>query len=147
MFEALKKKINKTITKITEKISNKEKTEKETTKEKTIEEPTKESETIQEKDEKSSIFSFIQEKTISEKDIEDVLWELEMSLLESDVAIDVAEKIAKELKDQLVGKKVKRSTDITKYTQEALKNSIKDILTVNGKDINKIFQEKKINHS
>ncbi|MDI3483910.1 MAG: fused signal recognition particle receptor [Methanobacteriaceae archaeon] len=143
MFEALKKKINKTITKITEKISNKEKTEKETTKEKTIEEPTKESETIQEKDEKSSIFSFIQEKTISEKDIEDVLWELEMSLLESDVAIDVAEKIAKELKDQLVGKKVKRSTDITKYTQEALKNSIKDILTVNGKDINKIFQEKK----
>ncbi|HIH62280.1 MAG TPA: signal recognition particle-docking protein FtsY [Methanobacteriales archaeon] len=142
MFEALKKKINKTITKITEKISNKEKTEKETIKEKTIEEPIKESETVQEKDEKSSIFSFIQEKTISEKDIEDVLWELEMSLLESDVAIDVAEKITKELKDQLVGKKVKRSTDITEYTQEALKNSIKNILTVNGKDINKIFQEK-----
>jgi len=143
LFEALKKKINKTITKITEKISNKEKAEKETTKEKTIEEPIKESETVQEKDEKSSIFSFIREKTISEKDIEDVLWELEMSLLESDVAIDVAEKITKKLKDQLVGKKVKRSTHITEYTQEALKNSIKDILTVNGKDINKILQEKK----
>ncbi|BDH79981.1 MAG TPA: signal recognition particle-docking protein FtsY [Methanothermobacter sp.] len=153
MFEALKKKINKTITKITKKISDKEKTIEEPikepktieeeTEEKTIEESIREPETIEEEGERFKIFSFIREKTISEKDIEDVLWDLEMSLLESDVAIDVAEKITKELKKQLVGKKVKRSTDIIEYTQEALKNSIKEILTVNGKDINKILQEKK----
>lgn len=145
MFEALKKKINKTISKITEKISEKEEeTTKEKTEKKTIKEPIRESETVEGGESgKSRIFSFIREKTISEKDIEDVLWDLEMSLLESDVAIDVAEKITKKLKKQLIGKKVKRSTDITEYTQEALKNSIKDILTVNGKDINKILQQKK----
>lgn len=145
MFEALKKKINKTISKITEKISEKEEeTTKEKTEKKTIKEPIRESETVEGgESEKSRIFSFIREKTISEKDIEDVLWDLEMSLLESDVAIDVAEKITKKLKKQLIGKKVKRSTDIIEYTQEALKNSIKDILTVNGKDINKILQQKK----
>ncbi|HPQ04464.1 MAG TPA: signal recognition particle-docking protein FtsY [Methanothermobacter sp.] len=153
LFETLKKKINKTINKITKKISDKEKIKeepiKETAKEETIKEPTKELETekVKEEPEKDSgkfkIFSFIQEKTISEKDIEDILWDLEMSLLESDVAIDVAEKITSELKDQLVGKKVKRSTDIIEYTQEALKNSIMDILNVDGEDIIKTLQEKK----
>ncbi|MDI9624151.1 MAG: signal recognition particle-docking protein FtsY [Methanothermobacter sp.] len=142
MFEALKKKINKTITKITEKISDKEKeTVEEKPEDKTVEETIKESDKV-EKGEKLKIFSFIREKTISEKDIEDVLWDLEMSLLESDVAIDVAEKITKELKKQLVGKKVKRSTDIIEHTQEALKDSIRDILTVSGKDMESILQEK-----
>lgn len=153
MFEALKKKINKTINKITEKISDKEKIEEETIKEtakETTREPIKELETTEESEEepekdteKFKIFSFIREKTISEKDIEDILWDLEMSLLESDVAIDVAEKITSELKNQLVGKKVKRSTDIIEYTQEALKNSIMDILNVDGEDILKILREKK----
>ncbi|MBC7118641.1 signal recognition particle-docking protein FtsY [Methanothermobacter tenebrarum] len=147
MFEALKKKINKTIKKITEKISDKEKVEetiKETAKEETIEEPETVEKVKEEPEEGkgSNIFSFIREKTISEKDIEDILWDLEMSLLESDVAIDVAEKITDELKNQLVGKKVKRSTDIIEYTQEAFKNSIRDILTVNGKDMDSILQEK-----
>jgi len=34
--------------------------------------------------------SFIKEKSISEKDVEDILFELELGLLEADVAMEVA---------------------------------------------------------
>ena len=51
-----------------------------------------ESETSEESDDKSGIFSFVRNKTISEKDIDDILFELELALLEGDVAMDVAEK-------------------------------------------------------
>ena len=46
----------------------------------------------EESDDKSGIFSFVRHKTISEKDIDDILFELEMALLEGDVAMDVAER-------------------------------------------------------
>lgn len=96
----------------------------------------------EEKSEDSGVFSFIREKTLSEKDVDDILWELEMSLLESDVALEVAEKIISSVKDDLVGKKIKRSSDVEKYTREALKNAISTILDVKSEDIDDLIQEK-----
>ena len=94
-------------------------------------------------DEKSSILSFIREKTISENDVEDILWELEMSLLESDVALEVAEKIIKSVKEDLVGKKIKRRSDVAQITKNALKKAISEILDVEGKTIRVLVDEKK----
>jgi fused signal recognition particle receptor len=89
------------------------------------------------------IFGFATHKTISPGDVEDVLFELELSLLEGDVALEVAEKIIKSVETDLVGRKIKRRSDVAKYTQEALKNAISDILMVEGPDVNALAQEAK----
>lgn len=96
-----------------------------------------------EKESKSGIFSFIREKTISEKDLDELLWELEMSLLESDVALEVAEKIISSVKEDLVGKKIKRSSDVSDYTRQALKKAVSGILDVESKSIDDLLSEKK----
>ena len=96
-------------------------------------------------DEESSggIFSFIREKTISEKHVEDILWELEMGLLEGDVAMEVATNVVESVKNDLVGKKIKRSNDITEYTFNALKDAVADIIDIPGKSMTEMIEEKK----
>ncbi|PKL67415.1 MAG: signal recognition particle-docking protein FtsY [Methanobacteriales archaeon HGW-Methanobacteriales-1] len=95
------------------------------------------------KESKSGIFSFIREKTISEKDLDELLWELEMSLLESDVALEVAEKIISSVKEDLVGIKIKRSSDVSEYTLQALKKAVTGILDVESKSMDTLLAEKK----
>jgi fused signal recognition particle receptor len=87
------------------------------------------------------LFGFATHKTISQGDVEDVLFELELSLLEGDVALEVAEKIIKSVETDLVGRKIRRRSDVAKYTQEALKNAISDILMVQGPDVKLLAQE------
>lgn len=96
-----------------------------------------------EEDEKSGIFSFVKHKTISEKDIDDILSELEMALLEGDVAMDVAEQIIKSVKEDLVGRKIKRRSDVSDFTKEALRKAISNILDIEGKDITSLIEEAK----
>jgi len=95
------------------------------------------------KKKKSGVFSFIREKTISEKDVDDILWELELSLLESDVAIDVANVVVESVKENLVGKKIKRSQDLENYTYEALQSAVSKIIDIKGKSMTKMIEEKK----
>ncbi len=90
---------------------------------------------------KSGFLSFVRHKTISEKDIDDILFELEMALLEGDVAMDVADKIINSVKEDLVGRKIKRRGDVEKFTSEALKKAISDILDIEGKDINAMLED------
>jgi fused signal recognition particle receptor len=100
-------------------------------------------ETSEEESEKSGIFSFVRHRTISEKDIDDILFELEMALLEGDVAMDVAEEIIKSVKENLVGRKIKRRNDVSDFTKEALKKAIENILDIEGKDITLLIEEAK----
>jgi len=81
----------------------------------------------------------ITEKTITEDQVKDVLQEMEISLVESDVALEVSEKIISNLRKDLVGKSVKRSDDIEKIIRESLEKSIKEIT-----DVPKINLEDKI---
>ncbi|MBZ2165981.1 signal recognition particle-docking protein FtsY [Methanobacterium spitsbergense] len=94
-----------------------------------------ESETSEKSDDKSGIFSFVRNKTISEKDIDDILFELELALLEGDVAMDVAEKIINSVKDDLIGRKIRRRSDVTDFTRDALKKAISNILDIESKDV------------
>ena len=66
-------------------------------------------------------------KKITEEKIEDFLWDIEIALMEADVAVDVIEKIRGDLKRALVGKKVKLRADLGKIVEDTLKNSIRDI--------------------
>jgi fused signal recognition particle receptor len=102
-----------------------------------------ESEEKQDEDDKSGILSFVTNKTISEKDIEDILFELEMSLLEGDVAMEVAETIISSVKTDLVGQKIRRRSDVAEFTREALKNAISEILDIPGKDLTSLLEEAK----
>ena len=97
----------------------------------------------EETDENLGMFSFVRHKTISEKDIDDILFELEMALLEGDVAMDVAEQIINSVKEDLVGCKIKRRNDVTDFTKEAIKKAISNILDIEGKDITSLIEEAK----
>ncbi|MBO6109966.1 MAG: signal recognition particle-docking protein FtsY [Methanobrevibacter sp.] len=90
------------------------------------------------------LFSFVREKTISEKHVEDTLWELEMGLLEGDVAMEVATEVVDSVKEDLVGRKIKRSSDITEYTYNALRNAVAEIIDIPGKSMTEMIEEKKV---
>ncbi len=94
-------------------------------------------------EEKSGLFSFVRHKTISEKDVDDILFELEMSLLEGDVAMEVSEQIIKTVKEDLVGRKIKRRSDVAEFTKDALKKAISDILSIDSKSIKELIAERR----
>lgn len=101
------------------------------------------SEENDEDEEPRGMFSFITAKTISEKHLEDILWELEMGLLEGDVAMEVASAVVDSVKDDLVGRKIKRSNDITEYTYKALRNAVAEIIDIPGKSMTEMIEAKK----
>lgn len=82
---------------------------------------------------------------LTEDDIEDVLEEMEMELFEADVAFDVVEKIIESLKNQLVGLKISAKDDPEEITINALKKSIKGILSQEKIDVFNLIDEKKAN--
>ena len=97
----------------------------------------------EDKKEKSGGFlSFIKEKSISEDDVEDILFELELGLLEADVAMDVSSVVVESVKNDLVGQKIKRSSDIEDYTYKALKNAVAKIIDIEGKSMTELLEEK-----
>lgn len=89
------------------------------------------------------LFSFVREKTIQEKHVDDILFELEMELLQGDVAMEVASEVVESVKENLVGKKIKRSNDITEYTFLALKDAVSDIISIPGKSMTEMIEAKK----
>ena len=91
---------------------------------------------------KGGFLSFIREKTISEEDVEDILFELELGLLEADVAMDVSSVVVDSVKNDLVGQKIKRSSDIEVYTYNALKKAVYNIINIEGKTMTELLEEK-----
>lgn len=132
MFNFLKKKLKESIKKISKVIKPKEVEEKVEVKPEVKEKPTL----------IKRIKKKILEKEIFESDIKDVLWDLQVSLMESDVAADVAEKICNDLKKKLIGKSVKRG-DVEKIVRESFRKSILEILQVDSLDLLKKIKVKK----
>ncbi len=81
-----------------------------------------------EDEEEGGRFSFITKKTIKEEDIEDTLEILQIGLLESDVAFDVADTIVESVKEDIVGRKIRRRGDMKEFTTNALKKAISEII-------------------
>ncbi len=73
----------------------------------------------------------IRGKKLREGKLEDLLWDLEMALLESDVAVPVVEKIKSNVKEDLIGRRVKRGLDIESAVESSLKNAIIKVLAQN----------------
>ncbi len=79
-------------------------------------------------------------KKLKEEKLEDFLWELEIALMEADVAVDVIEKLKADIKKELTGKKVKIGADVGKLVENTLKKSLKKILD-KGFDFDKFAEE------
>jgi fused signal recognition particle receptor len=84
---------------------------------------------------------FEQEFIIGESGLKDHLWELEMALLESDVALPVAEKIVESVKTELVGSRRKIGSDTGKIVEEALKKSILKVISVETFDFDEFIKK------
>jgi len=83
------------------------------------------------------------EKELNEKDIEDILFELEISLLESDVAGEVIDSIKSDLKEKLIGSKVDKN-EIEKFVKDNLISIISSLFdSVGDIDIFEKIDEKK----
>ena len=82
---------------------------------------------IKEEPERKGFFAAIKEKIITTKinaqQFESLFWELELALMENNVAVEVIEKIKRDLKEQLVEKPIRR-TKVEDTIQDSLKNSI-----------------------
>ena len=85
----------------------------------------------------------VKEKEIEEQDITPILIGLETDLLESDVALEVTEKIVSDLKKDLLGKSIKRSEDLENLIKKSLKKSILEVLSVPLISIEQLAKEKK----
>jgi len=104
-----------------------EKIEKKEIKEREKEE-TKEEETQEEKEEKG-FFAKIKDKfkfKITEDYFEDIFSDLELILLENNIALEVVEKIKSDLKKELIGLEIKKE-EIGKQVKEALKISLESL--------------------
>jgi fused signal recognition particle receptor len=77
----------------------------------------------------SNIISDIGKKEITEKDLENTLFDLEIALLESDVAQEVIDDISKNLKSKLLGLSLEKDKTPEELIQSNVKNSIYEILT------------------
>ncbi len=101
---------------------------------------------IQEVKEKRGVFQVIKEKVttkvISEKQFDELFWELEIGLLENNVAVEVIEKIKKDLKKDLTTKPIKRDK-VREEVRESLKKSIESLFEVEQIDLIKKIKEKK----
>ncbi len=84
-----------------------------------------------------------QEFIIDEKSLRDHLWELEMALLESDVAVPVAEKIVESVKAELVGTRRKIGSDTGEIVGTALRRAISKVISIDSFDFDDFIKNSK----
>ncbi|KYC53519.1 MAG: Signal recognition particle 54 kDa protein [Candidatus Methanofastidiosum methylothiophilum] len=86
----------------------------------------------------------VSSKKISEKDLNKILEDFELSLIESDVSLKVSEKIVNELKNKLTGEKVGITSNKKDYVRNAVEETLTEILDYKKFDIlNEIEKKKK----
>ncbi|HIH69256.1 MAG TPA: signal recognition particle-docking protein FtsY [Methermicoccus shengliensis] len=78
---------------------------------------------------------------ISEGAVDDVLMELQLLLLESDVAFDVAEKICASVKERLVGTKRGIGESVHGLVEDALRQAMEEVLTIEHFDFDAFVKE------
>lgn len=145
MFKSLKEKLNKAVSKLSEMVYSKGGKEEKV--ESASGEVKKEDKSIGLLDRfkitKTIKRALGKEVVLTEEDVEEVLEELELELLEADVAYEVTEKLIQSLRDQLVGRRIGPQEDPEEVVKEALKKAIKEILSQKKVDIYKIIEEKR----
>ncbi len=81
------------------------------------------------KEKLGSFVDRVSQTEISEKDVEKALWDLELELLEADVALETVEALKDKIKEKLVGQKVKIGTKKKALVENAVREAVLEILT------------------
>ncbi|NJE31069.1 signal recognition particle-docking protein FtsY [Thermococcus sp. 18S1] len=81
------------------------------------------------KEKLGSFVDRVSQTEISEKDVENALWDLEIELLEADVALETVEELKERIKEKLVGQKVKIGTNKKALVEEAVREAVLEVLT------------------
>lgn len=86
------------------------------------------------------------DKKIKEDSLEDLLWELELALMEADVALPVVEEIKEGVKQNLLGKKYSRGHTLEEVVELSLKDAVHSVLRLNEFDFDAWYskQEKPV---
>ncbi len=82
-------------------------------------------------------------KKIKEESLDDLLWELEIALLEADVALPVVEEIKEGVKENLLGKKYSRGNSLEDIVELSIKDAVRNVLKLNEFDFDQWFKEQK----
>lgn len=100
---------------------------------------------LEKPEEKKGFFQTIKEKVttriINEGQFEDLFWDLEITLLENNVAVEVIEKIKSDLKNDLTTRPIKRDK-VEDEIKNSLKSSIENLFNLDPIDITKKIKEK-----
>jgi len=95
---------------------------------------------------KKGFFETLKEKIITtkinEEQFEKLFWDMELALMENNVAVEVIEKIKNDLKEELVENPIKR-TKVEETIQETLKNSIEELFQSADFDLVQEIKDKK----
>jgi len=81
-------------------------------------------------------------RSIDQGKLDDLLWDLEVGLLESDVAYSVIQSIKKDIKEELRNVSFSRSK-ASDFVETVLKNAISHVLQANDFDFNTFIEQKK----
>jgi len=86
----------------------------------------------------------ITKKELNEKNLSNVLWDLQVSLISNDVGYDAAEKIVEDVKEKILGVKIGRFEDVKKFVRSAIEDSMKGIIEGVGQiDLLEVLKEKR----
>ncbi|MBQ7702426.1 MAG: signal recognition particle-docking protein FtsY [Candidatus Methanomethylophilaceae archaeon] len=80
-------------------------------------------------------------KKIKENNLEELLWELEIALLEADVALPVVEEIKEGVKKNLVDKKYSHDHTLEEIVELSIKDAVRNVLKLNEFDFDAWFEE------
>lgn len=101
-------------------------------------------EKIVEEEKKKSFFESVKEKVttkkIDEKQFDEFFWDIELSLMENNVATEVIDKIKEDLKKNLVDQPLKRG-DVEDVIKDSLKKSLDEVLSFETVNLIKKIKE------
>jgi len=77
----------------------------------------------------TKIKSILSEKIrLSEKDLDGIIWQLQLDLIQSDVAVETAEEILEELKQKLTSKEIEKD-NLDEFIKDSLREILVEVLT------------------
>ena len=79
-------------------------------------------------------------KKIKDESLDDFLWELEIALLEADVALPVVEEIKEGVRENLIGKKFTRDHTLEEIVELSIKDAVRNVLKLNEFDFDAWFK-------
>ena len=81
------------------------------------------------------------DKKIKDDSLDELLWELEIALLEADVALPVVEEIKVGVRDNLIGRKYSRNHTLEEVVELSIKDAVRNVLKLNEFDFDSWFEE------